>query len=210
LPVNDQSLTEVLRQHLKRENRGTVVDEPVKRLDETTGIVDLMLSRRVPTARADQHDHLVIELKAPKVKIGLAETGQIKSYAYAVIGDERFRAVPARWTFWVVSNDLDKNAQHEVHQTNKPEGLLWEGDSPQSSIWIKTWSQILNDCKTRLHLFQKELNHSASREDSLKYLKEAYARILEGRDDEKDAKPKAEDSGAVQADVDRENARPNL
>ena len=47
LTVSDQSLTEVLRTHLKLMKREIVVDQPVKRLDGKAGIVDLMLSRRV-------------------------------------------------------------------------------------------------------------------------------------------------------------------
>ena len=42
LTVDDRSLTEVLRQHLKAAGREIVINEPVKRLDDTTGIVDLI------------------------------------------------------------------------------------------------------------------------------------------------------------------------
>jgi Histidine kinase-, DNA gyrase B-, and HSP90-like ATPase len=100
LTVDDQSLTEVLRKHLKLAKRDdVVVNEPVMRLDESRGIVDLVLSRRVPNNREDELEHLVIELKAPTVLVGAEETQQIKSYAFAVQKDERFRGVNTRWTF---------------------------------------------------------------------------------------------------------------
>lgn len=54
-----------------------------------------------------KREHLIVELKAPTVKIGMQETGQVKSNAFAVHKDERFRGVPTRWNFWVVSNDMD-------------------------------------------------------------------------------------------------------
>jgi hypothetical protein len=180
LTVDDQSLTEVLRQALRASGRNVVVNEPVKRLDGSTGIVDLMLTRRVPTAREEERDHLVIELKAPTVRIGMTETSQIKSYAFAVQEDERFRGIPTRWTFWLVSNDLDKNTRNEVEQADRPNGVLWQSANLQSRIWVKTWAQIINDCKARLKIFQKELNHSADRDASLEYLKQTYARILQG------------------------------
>jgi hypothetical protein len=47
-----------------------------------------------------------------------------------------------------------------------------------TEIWVKTWSQILNDSKARLQLFQKELNYNADRDDSLSFLQKTYAKIL--------------------------------
>jgi hypothetical protein len=182
LTVDDQSLTEVLRQHLKTVHPEIVVNEPVRRLDESMGIVDLMLSRRVPSNREDEREHLVIELKAPKVKVGVKETTQLKSYAFPVQEDERFLGVPARWTFWLVANDMDAFAKNEVRQGERPEGVLWQSPDLRSRIWVKTWAQILHDCKTRLKIFQKELNHSADRDASLAYLKKTYARLLQGLD----------------------------
>lgn len=180
LTVDDQSLTEVLRQHFKKAKREIIINAPVKRLDESKGIVDLMLSRGVPSNREDGLDHLVIELKAPTVKVGAEEITQIKSYAFVVADNERFRGVPARWTFWLVANDLDKFAATDVRQKDKPEGLVWESDDQRIRIWIKTWAQIIHDCRTRLKIFQKELNHSADRDASLEYLRETYARVLKG------------------------------
>jgi len=180
LSVNDRSLTEVLRQHFQKQGREILVDTPVKRLDGTKGIVDLMLSRRVPSAREDEHEHLIVELKAPAVRIGVKETSQIKSYAFAIKNDERFQGVPTRWTLWLLANDLDDYAKNETKQANLPEGVLWQGENPPMRIWVKRWSQVLNDCRTRLSVFQKELDYIADREDSLEYLKKTYARILEG------------------------------
>jgi hypothetical protein len=182
LTVDDQSLTEVLRQHLKLVNRDIIVDEPVKRLDGTCGIVDLMLSRRVPSIREDEREHLIVELKAPTVKASMKETGQLKSYAFAVQGDERFKGVPTRWTFWLVVNDIDENVSREVHQSERPQGLLVLADDPHTRIWVKTWAQIIHDCKTRLQVFQQALNYSADRDSSLEYLKKTYARVLHSTD----------------------------
>jgi len=182
LTADDQSLTEVLRKHLKLMKRDIIVDEPVKRVDGTRGIVDLMLSRRVPSNREDEREHLIVELKAPTVKAGREETGQIKGYAFAVQKDERFKGVPTRWTFWLVVNDMDDFASREVHQSQKPVGLLLEADDPSTRIWVKTWGQIIHDCRTRLKIFQQALNYSADKDASLDYLKATYDRVLRGDD----------------------------
>jgi hypothetical protein len=69
LSVDDKSLTEVLRKHRHMLGDDTVIDEPVRHRSKERGIVDLMLSRAIKRYKADELTHLVVELKAPKVKI---------------------------------------------------------------------------------------------------------------------------------------------
>jgi hypothetical protein len=130
----------------------------------------------VPTARDEEHEYLIVELKAPSVKIGPEETAQLRSYAYPIQDDERFRNVRVRWEFWVVSTDMTDYAVKEVTSSDRPFGMLDRKEN--CSIWIKTWSQILNDCRSRLRLFEKELNYNADKDDSLALLRSTYARIL--------------------------------
>jgi hypothetical protein len=98
---------------------GLIDDEPVVRPTGTPGgrrrgIVDLVLSRRVPTPFATELHHLVIKLKAPKKLLAGEVTQQIKSYAYAVSDDEQFKGVQATWTFWLVGNDFGKFVEREL------------------------------------------------------------------------------------------------
>jgi hypothetical protein len=46
------------------------------------------------------------------------------------------------------------------------------------NMWVRTWSEILNDCRARLQLFEKELNYNADKDDSLAFLRATYARVL--------------------------------
>jgi hypothetical protein len=104
LTVNDKSLTEVLAKHLQLMGRKLEDDQPVLRNDDSVGIVDLMLSRRIPQPKAEEREHLVIELKRPKQDVDGAVAAQIESYAIAVATDERFRDTKTRWIFWAISN----------------------------------------------------------------------------------------------------------
>jgi hypothetical protein len=63
LSVDDQSLTQVLIEHKKMLDPKIVIDEPVKHISQTRGIVDLMLSRATKQHRANRLSHLVVELK---------------------------------------------------------------------------------------------------------------------------------------------------
>jgi hypothetical protein len=148
----------------------------VKRLDGRTGIVDLFLTRRIPTPRADEREYLIVELKAPSVKIGAKETAQLRSYAFAIQSDERFRNMKVHWEFWVVSTDMTPEAIQEVTTIDRPYGML--DRKTNCNMWIRTWSEILNDSRARLQLFEKELKYNADKDDSLAFLRATYARIF--------------------------------
>jgi hypothetical protein len=176
LTLSDKSLHEVLKKH---QHEAGIVDDTgkkLKRLDGRTGIIDLFLTQKIPTARADEHEYLVVELKAPSVKVGPKETAQLRSYAYAVQDDERFRNMKVRWEFWVVSNDMTPYAVQEVTSSDRPYGML--DRKTNCNIWIRTWSEILNDSRARLQLYEKELNYNADKDDSLAFLRSTYAKFL--------------------------------
>jgi hypothetical protein len=80
-------LTTVLNVHKAKLDPDLVIDESVKLLIRKRGIVDLMLSRAQRRHRANDYEHLVIELKAPKVKLTAKELTQIKDYALSVAND---------------------------------------------------------------------------------------------------------------------------
>jgi hypothetical protein len=180
LTVDDQSLTEVLRKHRKLIGEDTVIDSPVRRIDGKVGIVDLMLSRSVPQNHADEREHLVAELKRPSVKVGAEEIKQIEQYAYTVADDERFRHLKTRWSFWIISNDLDAFARVKTRQKDKPHGQIAETEDGQVKVWVKTWSEILAEGNARMRFVQDHLQANVDTESSLKYLKQTYDKYLRG------------------------------
>ena len=178
LSVDDQSLTEVLKKHIEVKNREVEIDTPVKRADGSRGIVDLMFSRNIQLTGAEDREHLVVELKRPKVKIDSEVAAQIESYAFAVADDERFRSVPAKWVFWAVSNDVDQIVARKVSQKDRANGILFQDEEQRITIWVKTWSQVINDCKARLRFFEERLNYTPDRDSSLEHLKSTYQKYL--------------------------------
>lgn len=180
LTVDDQSLTQVLRQHAKQAKMDINIDEPVKRVDGRRGIIDLMLSRQIKRNRANELEHLVVELKAPNVDIGAEEITQVESYAFAVADDDRFRGIKTRWEFWVISNGMDKFAERKARSSDRPEGVIHRSDDPLITIHAKTWSQVIQENKLRLDFFKEKLEHTADRGDSLRYLQETYDAYLKG------------------------------
>ena len=178
LSVDDQSLTEVLKKHIQAKGLEIEIDQPVKRLDGTRGIVDLMFSRNISLAGSEDREHLIVELKRPNVKIDAAALTQVKSYAFAVAEDERFRDINTNWVFWAVSTDMEPSARRDVTQRDRPRGMLYQGDEPRVTIWVKTWSEIINECKARLRFFEEKLNYTPDRDSSRAHLKSTYQKYL--------------------------------
>lgn len=175
LSVDDQSLTEVLRKHKKELGEEVVIDAPVKHISQERGIVDLMLSKATRRHKANEVSHLVVELKAPSVKINAKEITQIEGYAASVMEDERFRNVRVSWVFWVISDDIGAHGRFRITDES---GLIHRKDNV--AIYVKTWGQVLDENKARLQFFQERLEFQADKGSSLRHLQDHYAKYLEG------------------------------
>ncbi len=183
LSVSDKSLSAVLKEHLKVKDKTEItVDDPVKRIDGSKGIVDLMLTRVIKSARAEEPEHLIVELKAPNVIIGQKEIGQIESYAFAVKADPRFKSVKTRWNFWILSTDMNEFAETRANTSEWPKGVIHRSskDGVDITIWVKTWSEVINDNKARLNFIKEKLEYQADNGSALKKLKERYKTIIDG------------------------------
>jgi len=179
LTADDESLTQVLRKHRALHDHPLTIDKPVKTVEGKSGIVDLMLSRKARTHRADELEHLIVELKRPTVVVASKEIIQTEKYALAVANDERFRNVNTRWTFWLVCNDMDEYAKARASQAQQPPGQIYESKMPNITIWVKTWGQLITDNRARLQFYQESLGYKVSKTQALGHLKEKYQKILD-------------------------------
>lgn len=179
LSVDDESLTRVLEKHLEAQGRGgTVGLHPVLTPDGSRGIVDLMLSRLIVRGQPKEREHLVIELKRPSERIDLAVEGQVLKYVMAVAKDPRFRDTKTSWEFWAVSNEMDDLVREKARQPNRPQGVLFENEEHRLRVWVKTWGELLEECRARLHFFQQHLSYSANRDSGLEYVRRVHAKYL--------------------------------
>ncbi|MBG0825136.1 ATP-binding protein [Planomonospora sp. ID91781] len=176
LMVSDQSLDTVLKRHLRelgREPENGRLD-PVRREDGKKGIIDLLLGRA--HRGSSGREHLVVQLKAPKVKIGQVEVAQIKSYAKAVVGDPQFHDARVAWDFWVVSTEMDDVVREDASAPNRPPGCIAEWKNGVR-IWARTWSEIIDDCEGRLHFYRDRLNHDPATEHAVEYLQRVHGAV---------------------------------
>ncbi|MEV5694296.1 ATP-binding protein [Micromonospora globbae] len=167
LLASDRSLDVVLDRHLNELGREVRNPEPVRREDGRVGIVDLMLSRaRLENGR---RRHLIVELKAPSVKVGSKEITQIKSYAHAVAKDPQFHDVDTEWDFWLLTTEMDDLARMETKQNNRRPGCIWDYSYGAMTIrvWLRSWSEVINECQERLHYYQEHFQHDPTIEQAL-------------------------------------------
>ena len=181
LMISERGLTAVLDRHLELLGAERSKTEPVRRLDGTSGRLDLLLS--VAATEHDRNRHLVIELKAPKVPATLTELTQIKSYAMAAAADPRFASTTTEWDFLLITSEIDPAVRYEINQRNRPRGLASEPDLPDAPgakvrVWVREWGEIIDDAKRRLDYFQKSLEHDPSMEDAKAYLNENHSDVI--------------------------------
>lgn len=181
LLVSDQSLDTVLDRHLNELGREERTPSPVRRDDGSIGIVDLMLSRS--QRESGRKQHLIVELKAPRVVVGDKELAQIKSYAFAVAEDPQFADVTVKWDFWLVTSKMKQPVRIEARQQNRPPGCVIDYSEGSTSIrvWVKTWSELIEDCRDRLHYFKQQFDHDPSVESALAYLDHGNPNLLTNR-----------------------------
>jgi hypothetical protein len=178
---SERSLTTALQQHLALLGRDAKDAQSVRLTDGKIGRLDLMLS-----AKAKDHDrirHLVVELKAPGVNGRSEQADQIKKYARAVVADPQFADLNAEWDFVLIVADMDNEVQRDVNQHGRERGILDQSEIDPNSpvryrVWVKRWSEVLDEAERRLDFYQQSLRHDPSLEDIRSYLNAHHGDVI--------------------------------
>lgn len=98
---------------------------------------------------------LIVELKAPKVKISNKELDQVKRYAQEI---EESSGIPSSIKFKIilVSSDINRRALSEIkgfQANSKSEDpyLYWKNEAGYIEIHVLKWSDILEKTKRKLN-----------------------------------------------------------
>jgi len=183
LGVDDESLANVLRKHLRileRDNLVPAAATEVVDFDGKKRIIDLMLYRQIPQLQPDHFEHLVVELKRPDCKLGQKELGQIENYAFSVTDDERFDKGRTKWTFILVGNELAPFADRKCREHGRQYGHIHASDDGAVNIYVKKWSTIIAEAKWRYKFFKDKLELEVGTADGLRYLRQRHRDRLPG------------------------------
>lgn len=179
LGADDEGLKDVLNKHLSILGREQLApDVDVKLIDDTDGVPDLMLYRRRKVDR-DRFEHLVVELKRPSRVLNQDDTSQIEKYAFSVSKDERFDTSRCSWEFVLLGNSCDDFVKEKASSDGLPEGCIYAKSGVR--VWVRQWSDVLNDARSRYEFFREQLEIEASHAEGLQLIKRKHPHIFEGR-----------------------------
>lgn len=101
---------------------------------------------------SQQREVLIVELKAPKVKISPKELGQAMKYAREI---EQLNAVSDKIKIKIllISSDINTAAKFDIkgrqNNTDNPY-LYFENESRNIQIWVMKWCDLIEDVKRKL------------------------------------------------------------
>lgn len=117
--------------------------------------VDLLLCRQ--SKKSNCVNNLIVELKHPSKKIGMNELNQIKMYMHTILEIPQFNANGYTWDFILVGTSVDTyvDAELESYRMRGEDGLVH--NVKNYKIYIKKWSDVLNECELRHGFLQEKL-----------------------------------------------------
>lgn len=122
----------------------------------TKSITDLfMYSERI--LDCEHREVLVVELKAPKVKISAKELAQVKKYARE-IENSGFTPQNVNFKILLVSSDISETAKYEIKGDNSNPFVYFKSQSLRVEIWVMKWSDVIERQKRKLNYLSANLN----------------------------------------------------
>jgi hypothetical protein len=177
LTGDDERLTAVLTKFLSKLDLDVELanSRPVLREDGSDAIPDLVFGRRLET-KANEFAHLVVELKRPSHILNDEDVSQLRSYASAIVNDDRFDQPNTSWEFLLVGNEARKSVNEMRDQVNAPYGVVQT--SRKYKIIVRTWAELMSDAEHRMKFVQDALQYESSRDSGIAHLHEKYGQYL--------------------------------
>ena len=179
---SERGLTEALRSSLRLRGLPTSDVRPVRTAEGKIGRLDLHLA--VKKREYDRVHHLVVELKAPHVRISKPELDQVWEYANVIHTHPRFQDKNAIWDFVLVGAKKDENRVRTlIHAGGESTGLFIDpptdnSSAPKVRAYVRTWSEIISENKSRLKFFSDALDHDPGLAEALAYVRRVHASAL--------------------------------
>lgn len=127
------------------DNINELIDKPVK------SITDLfMYNERILDYK--KREVLIVELKAPKVKISPKEIAQVMKYAREI---EKLSSLSSNINYKVllISTDINNDAKFDITGRQKNEDnpyFYFRNENKNIEIWIMKWSDLIENVKRKL------------------------------------------------------------
>jgi hypothetical protein len=143
---------------LKRSKKSTL-----RKPDGKIGRIDSFMGRLVPHGNPNHREFLLVELKRPSLTIGRKELDQLEDYVTTILRQPDFVSTSTTWNFYLITSEYDDVVKERITQADWPPGLMM--DKPHYKVWVKSWSEIIRDCESRLKFVQDTLRIEVSTEE---------------------------------------------
>jgi hypothetical protein len=136
--------------------KASAKDDNIIKVDNSIkSITDLfMYSEKIIDPK--HREVLVVELKAPKVKISPKELEQVMKYAEEI---ESSSFTPKNVTFKIllVSSDINDKAAYRIKGEDENPYLYFRSNSNQVEVWVMKWADIIENLKRKLNYMSAQL-----------------------------------------------------
>lgn len=156
ITLHEAGLTRVMNRVSEEIGKKRKKSKPVKTRKGKTGRVDTLLGRSVPHPDAEKKEFLVVELKAPKIKLGKKEADQIENYALSLAKQPDFAGTNTEWSFFLIGTEYNDYVQAKITEDHRPTGIYYTKDGVK--VWVKSWAEIIRACEGRIAFIQDKLN----------------------------------------------------
>lgn len=183
LDTDDEALRKVLEAHINLLNRNDLAsDVDPDTIDIEEKIPDLMLTRRIKRGR-ELFEHLVIELKNPRVKAETPQVSQIEEVARLVSNSKEFsnNSERVKWTFILVVNELGEHGKFRLEGASLGGGLgcIWK--SNVCEVRLVCWNDILHEAQLRYEFFRDGLKVEPSSDFGMKRFMKLHRHLMTGK-----------------------------
>lgn len=155
LTTSDRSFRTIISKQRETAGLTNVEDNSLKDIKEYNLIPDLFMTASRSFPIDPKHHNLIVELKAPKVKLSNEEITQIKKYASVVRTSPELSKISSSWELFLVSSDLSDDVEAERTQQNRPVGLIFEQSGMK--VWVFKWSELIQKSKDEMQLVRDHL-----------------------------------------------------
>lgn len=156
LTAEEPDFEEALRRHsylLTGDANKKKIDHPDKNKE-----MDIFMVRQM--VGIDKIQHIIVELKHPKINLGKKELDQVKSYMDVILKQDEFNASNMSWIYYLVGNDFSDSEYIEGEIENAER----HGESSLAylrkshKIYVKKWSEIFVEFDLKYKFLYEKLS----------------------------------------------------
>jgi hypothetical protein len=115
---------------------------------------------------------MIVELKAPSVKIGMNEIGQVERYMYDIEQKDKFSKNEFSYKIFLISSELTKYGKSKVGKNVSMPTFYDNSKDHDIEIHITTWSDIIARNRHKLSYLGQQLKTKDV--DTKTYLETSY------------------------------------